>query len=48
MKRIYHHSPTPSSQIWQKGSQNFKVPLPNMGEGLRMRAKTTVFNLNEV
>ncbi|MHC5671774.1 hypothetical protein, partial [Nostoc sp.] len=36
------------SQIWEKGSQNFKVPLPYLGEGFRVRAKTTVLNLDEV
>jgi hypothetical protein len=36
------------SQIWEKGSQNFKVPLPDLGEGFRVRAKTTVLNLDEV
>jgi hypothetical protein len=33
------------SHRWEKGSQNFKVPLPFMGEGFRVRAKTTVLNL---
>jgi len=41
-------SPNPFSQIWEKGSQNFKVPLPDIGEGFRVRAKTTLFNLDEV
>jgi hypothetical protein len=41
-------SPNPFSQIWEKGSQNFKVPLPCLGEGFRVRAKTTVLNLDEV
>jgi hypothetical protein len=27
---------------------NFKVPLPYLGEGFRVRAKTTVLNLDEV
>ena len=26
----------------------FKVPLPDLGEGFRVRAKTTVLNLNRV
>jgi len=41
-------SPNPESQIWEKGSQNFKVPLPYLGEGFRVRAKTTLINLDEV
>ena len=41
-------SPNPESQIWDSGSQNFKVPLPDMGEGFRVRAKTTVLNLDQV
>jgi len=41
-------SPNPFSQIWEKGSQNFKVPLPYLGEGFRVRAKTMVLNLDEV
>jgi len=41
-------SPSPFYQIWEKGSQNFKVPLPDMGEGFRVRAKTMVLNLDEV
>jgi hypothetical protein len=41
-------SPNPFSQIWEKGSQNFKVPLPDLGEGFRVRVKTTVLNLDEV
>jgi hypothetical protein len=27
---------------------NLKVPLPGMGEGFRVRAKTAVLNLDEV
>jgi len=41
-------SPNPESHIWEKGNQNFKVPLPILGEGFRVRAKTTVLNLDEV
>jgi hypothetical protein len=41
-------SPNPFSHIWEKRSQNFKVPLPSLGEGFRVRAKTTVLNLDEV
>jgi hypothetical protein len=35
-------SPNPFSQIWEKGSETFKVPLPYLGEGFRVRAKTRV------
>ncbi|MEH2326380.1 MAG: hypothetical protein V7K32_23025 [Nostoc sp.] len=48
MKRICPHSPTPNPSLWDSGSQNFKVPLPYLGEGFRVRAKTTVLNLDEV
>jgi hypothetical protein len=34
--------------IWEKRSENFKVPLPDLGEGFRVRAKTRVLNLDEV
>ena len=42
------------SQIWEPewgarfGSQNFKLPLPDLGEGFRERVKTTVLNLDKV
>jgi hypothetical protein len=48
MKKICPSSPNPFSHIWEKGSENFKVPRPKMGEGFRVRAKTTVLNLDEV
>ncbi|MEH2322280.1 MAG: hypothetical protein V7K32_01485 [Nostoc sp.] len=48
MKRICPHSPTPNPRERDSGSQNFKVPLPYLGEGFRVRAKTTVLNLDEV
>ena len=41
-------SPNPESQIWDSGSQNFKLPLKHLGEGFRERVKTTVLNLDKV
>jgi hypothetical protein len=48
MNKDLPSSPNPFSQIWEKGSETFKVPLPDLGEGFRVRAKTTVLNLDEV
>ncbi len=47
MKKICPHPPTPSPKIGRRGA-NFKVPLPSLGEGFRVRAKTMVLNLDEV
>jgi hypothetical protein len=72
MNKDLPSSPNPFSQIWEKRSETFKVPLPgyklsvirrqrsekgsetfkvplsDLGEGFRVRAKTTVLNLDEV
>jgi hypothetical protein len=48
MNKDLPSSPNPFSQIWEKGSETIKVPLPSLGEGFRVRAKTRVLNLDEV
>ena len=56
MKRICPHPPTYPPNLgegepeWgaRMGSQNFKLPLPNLGEGFRERVKTPVLNLDKV
>jgi hypothetical protein len=48
MNKDLPSSPNPFSQIWEKGSETFKVPLPSLGEGFRVRAKTRVLNLDDV
>jgi len=47
MKRICPHPPTPSPKSGRRGAR-ISNSLPNLGEGFRERAKTTVLNLNEV
>ena len=47
MKRKNPHPPAPSPNIGRRGAGK-KSLSPYLGEGFRVRAKTTVLNINEV
>jgi len=46
MKRKNPHPPAPSPKFGRRGAA--KLFLSHLGEGFRVRAKTTVLNIDEV